>query len=162
MTYYPFDLKPLSAEEQAAAAADFRRIDTNGNGELDSKELTNYLSSNKPELRSFPRLIIHIFGDDRSIDWSRFYYSYRSFSASPDDDENYIGRKIFDYIDKDKSGKIDSTEWNHILDYIDAPQGQLQAFMMTGTLNYQQFKKKFYDLLTMIWRSSGFQGTPES
>lgn len=159
---YPFDLRPLSADEQRAAAAEFRRIDENGNGELDAAELTNYLSANKPELRSFPRLIIHIFGDDRSIDWSRFYYSYRSFSASPDDDENYIGRKIFNYIDKDGSGKIDSREFNHILDYIDAPKGQLQAFMMTGTLTYPQFKKKFYELLTMIWRSSGFQGMPAS
>lgn len=157
---YPFDLKPLSAQEYASAAADFRRIDSNGNGSLDANELTNYLSSSKPELRSFPRLIIKIFGNGRSIDWSRFYYSYRSFSASPDDDENYIGRKIFDFIDKDGSGHIDSNEFNQILNYIDAPKGQLQAFIMVGSLTYPQFKRKFYDLLTMIWRSSGFQGVP--
>lgn len=157
---YPFDLRPLSAQEYASAAADFRRIDENGNGLLDARELANYLSSSKPELRSFPRLIIHIFGDGKSIDWSRFYYSYRSFSASPDDDDNYIGKKIFNFIDKDGSGHIDSTEFNQILNYIDAPKGQLQAFILVGTLTYPQFKRKFYELLTMIWRSSGFQGVP--
>lgn len=157
MTTYPFDLKPLSADEYAKAQADFNRIDKDGNGQLDAKELTNYLTQYKPELRSFPRLIIHIFGDGKTIDWSRFYYCYRSFSASPDDDENYIGRKIFEYIDSDKSGEIDSNEFNQILDYIDAPRGQIHPLRSVGSLTYPDFKKKFYELLKMIWRSSGYQ-----
>ncbi|OHS94314.1 hypothetical protein TRFO_11164 [Tritrichomonas foetus] len=153
---YPFDLTPLSVEEQQAAAQEFRRIDRDGNGHLDAKELEQYLVK-KPQLRCFPRLIIHIFGSNETIDWSQFYYSYRSFSASPDD-ENYIGRKIFDFIDKDKSGSISGTEFDSILSYIDAPKGQLQQFLCgSGTLTYPQFKDKFYRLLTLIWRSCGFE-----
>lgn len=157
---YPFNLKPLSEEEYKAAAAEFARIDKNRNGKLDLKELEIYISLHKPELRSFPRLIIHIFGDGESIDWTHFYYSYRSFSASPDDDENYIGKKIFDYIDKDKSGIIDSSEFNKVLEYIDVPNGQLEPFILVGALSYPQFKVKFYEMTTLIWRSSFFKGHP--
>ena len=75
-----YDLNPLSSEQAIEAQNDFKAIDKDGNGKLDSDALFEYIEKFKSELRSFSNLIVRVFGEGKTIDWSQFYYSYKAFS----------------------------------------------------------------------------------
>lgn len=143
-----YDLTPLSDEDAAKAFQDFKKIDKDGNGKLDSDELYNYIKKFKPELRAFSNMIIRVFGDDGTIDWSRFYYSYKSFTASKDSD-NYILKLIFKYIDTDGSGTISFEEYFKVFSDFIAP-GHNQHMLLgrlakDDDIDYEKFSKRFVD-----------------
>ena len=147
----------LTEEEIEEAEISFRSIDLNGNGLLDAKELARFLSK-KPQLRCFPRLIVALYGEDGEVSFEQYMKFYKALNADPDDD-NFLGKAIFDYIDSDKSGYIDWDEIEPIVDLIDAPRGEMSKVL--GSLeqaDYEQFKHSFYKVLRMVWRSHGFQG----
>lgn len=153
MSFY--DVSPLSDTQAIQAKKDFQNIDVDGNGLLDQNELYNYISKFKPELRAFSNLIIKVFGDGKTINWSQFYYSYKSFSAKKEAD-NYILKLIFKYIDSDGSGTISNDEYNKIVSYLIAPGfNQIQLTNRIDKkeeLDYEDFQKRFIDDLEYFWK----------
>ncbi|KAK8885818.1 hypothetical protein M9Y10_041272 [Tritrichomonas musculus] len=150
-----YDLNPLSSEQAIEAQNDFKAIDKDGNGQLDSDELFEYISKFKPELRSFSNLIIRVFGDGNTINWSQFYYSYRSFTAKKEAD-NYILKLIFKFIDTDNSGTISGKEYREVFDYFIAPghnqQKLLNSMSYGEELDYDAFAKRFIDDTEYYWK----------
>ena len=155
------EFEPIAAltdEQIEAAAAEFRSIDADGNGQLDEAELRRYLSSpraGRAELRSFPKLIIHFFGSDGTVTFEQFLAFFKSLTAPTSSDE-FLGRKIFDKIDLDHNGVIDQQEYSRVLDLIESPGGQLKRPDLVD-MNYETFRKEFFVVLKMVWKSSGFR-----
>lgn len=141
---------PLTEEEIKNAKASFTEIDTNRNGYLEENELDSYFRQDKKELRCFPKLVVEIFGQNGHITVDQFLTFYKSLAEDKTSDK-FIGRYIFNYIDKDKSGVIDSNEFQKVIDLLKFPPGFEQHPLKKGNMNYSQFSHEFYTILRMAW-----------
>ena len=146
----------LTQEEINKIKIEFDKIDKNHSGLLDLDELTFFCHQN-PQLRCFPRLILAYYGKDGHVSFDQFIHFYKGLNADPESNE-YIAKVIFDIIDMDKSGKIDSDEISTIIRYIDIPEGTNGNFMVdvSNNMTYPRFKDYFFKFLKIIWKSVGY------
>lgn len=143
--------EPLTEEEQLEAAEKFKIIDQNRNGRLEEEELDAYFRQERKELRCFPKLVIQLFGENGTVSAQQFFAFYKSLCADPKSDQ-FIGRYIFDYIDKDKSGTIEASEYQKVIALIQIPEGFAQETLdRVSTMNYEQFSQHFYVFLRQVW-----------
>lgn len=149
----PQSISPLTTQDMSKAREQFAQIDQNCNGLLEEQELDNFFRQSKEELRCFSKLVIEIFGQNGSVNVDQFFTFYKSLTADRNSDE-FLGRYIFDYIDSDHSGKIDSQEFQKVVDLIKFPEGTKQDIIDRASeeMDYNEFSKNFYTLLRMAWR----------
>lgn len=140
----------LSDEEILDAKKQFNEIDRDNNGYLDENELDEYFRDKKKELRCFPKLVVEIFGKNGHVTFEQYMNFYKSLAADKFDDD-FIGKHIFVYIDKDKSGVIDSSEFEKVYALLKLPPGFEKHPLNQGNMNYAQFSKEFYITLRMAW-----------
>lgn len=142
----------LSKEEINEARDEFYENDQDGNGVLDEREFDKYINIFKAELSCFSKLIVQVFGQNGGVSIDQFLLFYRSFASNRDSDE-FIGRYIFDYFDKDHKGKIDASDFQKVADLINFPEGTQQETIDTiDKMNYNEFSQRFYTLLKMAWK----------
>lgn len=149
-------LSPLSQSEINEAREEFQTIDLDRNGTLEENELDSYFRQskdiNKQSLRCFSKLICSIYGQQGKVSFDQYLKFYTGLTVDRDD-ENYIGRHIFEYIDTDKSGTIESEEFQKVVDLIKFPEGHKQSTVdKVDEMDYEAFSKQFYTILRMAWK----------
>lgn len=118
----------------------FKRIDKDGNGNLDEEELMRFFSDEKRAyLKPFTKLIVKVFGENGKVSWEQFLNFWKAYAADPDAG-NHIGKVLFNFIDKDHSGIVDYDEAKGVMDLIDTEWESNGE--MTG-MNFEQFKAHF-------------------
>lgn len=128
----------------------FKGIDKDGNGTLDADELAVYFTDEKRSyLKSFTKLIVKVFGSDGKVSWEQFLKFWKSYVADPHS-QNYIGKILFNYIDKDQSGTVDFNEAMEVMELIDNPWVKEEG--ITG-MNYSQFIEKFFTKENTLWET---------
>lgn len=148
------NFKPLTQAEIDEARQQFTIIDSDRNGHLDEKELDSYFRQSKKELRCFPKLIIKLYGSNGTVSVDQYLKFYKALSEDKNSD-NYIGRYIFNHIDKDKSGTIESSEFQKVVDLLQFPPGMEQpTISKADKMDYAAFSKHFYTLLRLAWNGA--------
>lgn len=146
-------LPPITDESINDARSQFEIYDSDRNGIMEEEELDSYFRQNIPELRCFSTLIIQYCGSNNGIDSDQFCKMYRSLTVGHDSNE-FIGRHIFDLIDSDHNGIIETSELNQFIDIIHFPNGMKSDAIERAKkgMNYEDFSKLFYILLKMGWK----------
>lgn len=131
----------------------FESIDIDMNGAITEDELDNYFRQYQPELRCFSKFIIQVCGINGYINDEQFYKLYESLTVNRDNDR-FIGRYIFDYIDSDQNGFIESAEFANVIDLIKFPDLGMKsdAINRAQKMNYEEFSRFFYIVCKMGWR----------
>lgn len=134
----------------------FSKIDEDNSGALEIDELKTFLKENSPYLVPFARMIMKIFGTElngkKIITWAGYLSLFKSFDAKRTD-AAYISRKVFDYIDADRSGILDFSEISILVDMIDAPKSLVMSLVSKAAeLDYTKFDLQFHCILAFIGR----------
>ena len=127
----------------------FETIATDENGSLDLNKVINFLKiAELPE--ELGRLVFFLFGgDDKNEINKTAFENFFGLLNEITKDPSIAFKKLFDKIDKDKSGEIDREELKHFMEILDIKIGadELNALFSeidsdgNGTLSFDEVKK---------------------
>ena len=110
-TFYNYDMSPAEMEK---LKIEFEKYDDNKNQSLEIGELEAFLSNHMPELVTFSRVILYIFGTGKkgTINFENFKVFYKSLQkvGIDESDPSSLPMMIFSKLDKNNSCYLSAKE----------------------------------------------------
>lgn len=133
-------------ELEVEAKAYFEMADRDGSMTLTADELKPMCSKVAfKSLKCFPKMICRVFGTNDAISYDQFLEFWRRFRS--EDGLDFVGERLFKFIDKDGSGKVDPQEAQEAINLIDGCNCTLPSDIKG--LTYDEFKRRFLILVKM-------------
>ena len=147
----------------------FIRTDLNSNGRVELHEFRQFLDENFKDLRAFASIILKIYGSKNEMSPKQFEDFCNDTKVTDKNDPNYIGRKLFDYIDVDHSNTITNDELYKIVMELELPHDEskeavksfareMEIYADDSDYNveftYEEFIEKCLKILGSIWKDS--------
>lgn len=132
-----------SAEVQST----FKSVDKDHNGILDAEEFRIFIFKKYPNLRSFHRLIMNIYGRDGHMSYDQFEKFLNDSLVKDKNSKRFIPKRIFKYIDTDNSKTVTGYEMKQVINLIELPPNEKFNLADDREMTYNEF----YVLVVQIW-----------
>jgi Ca2+-binding EF-hand superfamily protein len=137
--------KSFTAQELDNMKRQFAVIDANHDGVLSAEELTHFSKVYEIDTR-FVKLAYLVFDGDQSGGLSfEEYVDFINIARNFDRDKRSFYRRVFDAIDKDKSGAIDGAEFQKLCAAFDMALTVQEAADIVKSMDYTGTGKLIFD-----------------